>query len=245
MRSHSEEKPHKCKTCEKGFKDKGNLKQHEATHKSDRPHKCEVCGQCFTFKRNMLRHAEIHAQTSKPLPNQNTIYKCDFCDKLFTSEVSLLDHNKEEHPNDTANVNNVVFKCYHRNCDRVFPSEKVFQSHYELVHEEKEESKEHGPYSCQYCGVQFINIKTLRQHSKTSHSSVGTFKCALCNKGFKNECDLKSHMKDHTDKRKKYICNYCSKAWDRPSDLVKHIIRVTSPSNAKIAVTDLQTSLCF
>ena len=77
MRSHSEEKPHKCKTCEKGFKDKGNLKQHEATHKSDRPHKCESCGQCFTFKRNMLRHAEIHAQTSRPLPNQNTIYNAD------------------------------------------------------------------------------------------------------------------------------------------------------------------------
>ena len=75
MRSHSEEKPHKCKTCEKCFKDKGNLKQHEATHKSDRPHKCEFCGQCFTLQRNMLRHAEIHAQSkaSVPLPNHNTV----------------------------------------------------------------------------------------------------------------------------------------------------------------------------
>ena len=97
VRSHSEEKPHKCKTCEKGFKDKGNLKQHEATHKSDRPHKCEVCGQCFTFKRNMLRHAEIHAQTSKPLPNQNTIYKCDFCDFKFLAKLRLKQHLQRRH----------------------------------------------------------------------------------------------------------------------------------------------------
>ena len=224
MRSHSEEKPHKCKTCGKGFKDKGNLKQHEATHNSERPYKCETCGQSFTFKRNMLRHAEIHAQLNRPLPGQNTIYKCVFCDQVFTTKEFLLAHNEEQHPNETANVNNYVFKCYYKNCDKVFPSEKLFKSHFDLVHEENtQDSKSEGPYCCQHCGVQFVNVKTLRQHSKTSHSSVGTFKCALCNKGYKNECDLKSHMKDHTDKRKKYICNYCSKAWDRPSDLVKHI----------------------
>ena len=222
LKTHSEYKPHKCKTCERAFKDRGNLKQHEATHKPERPYKCDHCSQAFTFKRNMLRHAEIH-QKKSPTEVDYNIYKCDFCIKIFASKAELTEHNDTEHPNDPSVPSSHAFKCVQKNCEKIFPTKALFLSHVDLVHQEKEAEKEEGPFSCQHCGVQFVNIKTLRQHSKTSHSNVGGFKCSLCNKKYKNECDLRSHMKDHTDKRRKYVCDYCSKAWDKPSDLVKHI----------------------
>jgi len=152
-----------------------------------------------------------------------TIYKCDSCIKIFSSQTELLEHNLSEHPHDTTGSDSYAFKCVQKNCQRVFPTEALFHSHIGLVHYDKDASTDEGPFSCQFCGVQFVNIKTLRQHLKTFHANVGGFKCSMCSKKFKSECDLKSHMKDHTDKRRKYVCDYCSKAWEKPSDLVKHI----------------------
>ena len=224
LKTHASDKPNKCKICDRGFKDRANLRQHEATHRAERPHKCETCGQAFTFKRNMLRHSEMHKK--KALTVEHTIYKCDLCMMIFSTQTELIDHNQHEHPDSTlteTNATNCVFKCIHQKCQRVFPTEALYLSHVELVHDEKEEKLENGPFSCQFCGVQFVNIKTLRQHLKTFHANIGGFQCALCSKKFKSECDMKSHMKDHNDNRRKYVCDYCSKAWEKPSDLIKHI----------------------
>ena len=224
IKTHASDKPNKCKICDRGFKDRANLRQHEATHRAERPHKCETCGQAFTFKRNMLRHAEMHKK--KALSIEHTIYKCDLCIKIFATQTELIDHNQQEHPDTSLTKftnTNCVFKCVHQKCQRVFPTEALYLSHVELVHHDKEEKMEDGPFSCQFCGVQFVNIKTLRQHLKTFHANIGGFQCSLCNKKFKSECDMKSHMKDHNDNRRKYVCDYCSKAWEKPSDLIKHI----------------------
>ena len=165
IKTHASDKPNKCKICDRGFKDRANLRQHEATHRAERPHKCETCGQAFTFKRNMLRHSEMHKK--KALTIEHTIYKCDLCMKIFSTQTELIDHNQHEHPDASlteSNATNCVFKCVHQKCQRVFPTEALYLSHVELVHDDKEEKMEDGPFSCQFCGVQFVNIKTLRQH---------------------------------------------------------------------------------
>ena len=217
--THNEDKPHKCTVCDKAFRDKGNLKQHVATHSNDRPFKCPVCDQRFTFKRNMMRHAEMHKKNNHL--NEYTIYKCDVCIKIFASSEELIEHSNLEHP-DTDIPNSKVFKCNLPKCQRVFPTEEGYMSHVELVHDEKP-NESTVTYSCQFCGVQFVNEKTLKLHLKKFHANTGGFQCALCQKRFRTECELKGHMQDHTDKKRKYVCDYCSKAWAKPSDLKKHI----------------------
>lgn len=44
MRTHTKEKPYRCKVCFQGFSMSGNLKRHMMTHTGERPHHCEVCG---------------------------------------------------------------------------------------------------------------------------------------------------------------------------------------------------------
>ena len=42
MKSHSEERPHKCSECHRGFKTPASLLNHVNTHTGTRPHKCKV-----------------------------------------------------------------------------------------------------------------------------------------------------------------------------------------------------------
>ncbi|KAJ1464929.1 hypothetical protein T484DRAFT_1648919, partial [Baffinella frigidus] len=47
MRTHSDDRPHKCTVCPMAFKSPGNLEQHMRTHSDDRPHKCTGCLKAF------------------------------------------------------------------------------------------------------------------------------------------------------------------------------------------------------
>ncbi|KAK9737891.1 Zinc finger, C2H2 type [Popillia japonica] len=44
MRSHTKEKPYKCKMCPQRFSIGSNLTRHVMTHTGERPHVCKICG---------------------------------------------------------------------------------------------------------------------------------------------------------------------------------------------------------
>lgn len=48
MKSHSEERPHKCSVCERGFKTLASLQNHVNTHTGTKPHRCKYCSSAFT-----------------------------------------------------------------------------------------------------------------------------------------------------------------------------------------------------
>ncbi|PSN37783.1 Transcriptional repressor CTCF [Blattella germanica] len=48
MKSHSEERPHKCSVCERGFKTLASLQNHVNTHTGTKPHRCKFCDSAFT-----------------------------------------------------------------------------------------------------------------------------------------------------------------------------------------------------
>lgn len=48
MKSHSEERPHKCSVCERGFKTLASLQNHVNTHTGTKPHHCKFCDSAFT-----------------------------------------------------------------------------------------------------------------------------------------------------------------------------------------------------
>lgn len=48
MKSHSEERPHKCSVCERGFKTLASLQNHVNTHTGTKPHHCKYCDSAFT-----------------------------------------------------------------------------------------------------------------------------------------------------------------------------------------------------
>ena len=56
MKSHSEDRPHKCSICQRGFKSMASLQNHINTHTGVRPHKCKSCDSAFTTSGELVRH---------------------------------------------------------------------------------------------------------------------------------------------------------------------------------------------
>ena len=56
MKSHSEDRPHKCTICSRGFKSLASLHNHINVHMGVKPHKCKSCESEFTTSGELIRH---------------------------------------------------------------------------------------------------------------------------------------------------------------------------------------------
>ncbi|KAL1138750.1 hypothetical protein AAG570_008812, partial [Ranatra chinensis] len=90
VRTHTNEKPHRCTTCHKSFTRAENLKIHARSHTGERPYVCPVrgCGKAYSNSSDRFKHTRTHS-VEKP-------YKCKVagCLKRYTDPSSLRKHLK-------------------------------------------------------------------------------------------------------------------------------------------------------
>lgn len=90
VRTHTNEKPHKCDKCEKSFSRAENLKIHSRSHSGEKPYVCPVagCNKAYSNSSDRFKHTRTH-QVEKP-------YKCKIpgCPKRYTDPSSLRKHVK-------------------------------------------------------------------------------------------------------------------------------------------------------
>ena len=88
-RHHSNERPHVCPICSKGFVDKGYLKRHMEFHNENRIFVCEQCGKSFNTESGLNKHTKTH--------NPERPFMCEICSKCFRAKYDLTAHKRNMH----------------------------------------------------------------------------------------------------------------------------------------------------
>ncbi|XP_013420586.2 transcriptional repressor CTCF [Lingula anatina] len=190
MRSHSEERPHKCSICERGFKTIASLQNHINTHTGVRPHKCKECDAAFTTSGELVRHVRYRHSFIKP-------HKCPECD-YASVELSKLKRHIRSHTGERP------YQCPH--CTYASPDTYKLKRHLRIHTGEK-------PYECDICHARFTQSNSLKAHRLIHSGSKPIYQCELCPTTCGRKTDLKIHVQKLHTSDKPLPCKKCPKSF--------------------------------
>ncbi|XP_020281733.1 zinc finger protein 660-like [Pseudomyrmex gracilis] len=199
---HTGERPYKCKSCDKSFKNSSSLFIHKRCHLPDNlkyQYQCDQCDKKFSTKPNLVTHKLIHTGVRN--------FTCDQCGKSFMQKGNLEAHfltHTEEKP----------YKC--SICPKAFKTPMQLKKH-DLVHTDIK------PHQCAVCGKTFREKSTLKEHSRI-HSNAMPFTCEYCGKAFRFKGVLVTHKRQHTGERP-YSCMDCQHHFTNWPNYQKHMRR--------------------
>lgn len=172
MRSHTGEKPYKCKFCDKAYQHGSHLKDHVLSHHTPgyRPHVCEVCGKGFPIAARLRSHQRVH--------KKETPYKCKDCGKTF-ARIELL----RQHLAYKKKGYDIICEL----CGHKFRENYSLKTHMLTKHGEPE-------FHCKYCDKKFFKKKNFNVHVN-NHLGIHEYTCDCCGIAFSCRGALRRHYK--------------------------------------------------
>lgn len=170
-------------------------------------------------------------------------YRCNFCQKNFTSKTGLNLHIQKQHENDKEEKRDEleqIDSSIKIECD--FDLEDTFKS-------DPEQSDSNGndenvttttkntrlknsktkaistvkplKYSCPQCPKMWRTLGELRNHVAT-HSTLRPYICEICGQAYKHKSALDIHIGMHNGINP-FCCQYCNKTFTQKGALQRHL----------------------
>ena len=161
-----------------------------------------------------------------PLPNGSKSapqYKCNRCEKGFTTAGNLKRHILNIHLEDKTRANEIKYCQY---CHKTYSRQDYLTQHIKSVHERA------NKYKCEECGKSYTQKGSLTRHITSIHQNIREFCCKHCNYQAISYNDLKKHAANAHFNRSRYECSICGHASWNASIIKQHIISIHT-SNAK------------
>ncbi|XP_057352515.1 zinc finger protein interacting with ribonucleoprotein K-like isoform X4 [Manis pentadactyla] len=161
-----------CSICEKAFRCKYKLNQHQEVHTGARPYECGECGKFFSYKKTLTEHRRVHTG-ERP-------YECGECGKFFSWKSKLIRHR-------TVHTGERPYEC--GECGKFFSRKSCLTLHRRVHSGER-------PYECGECGKSFSYKASLIRH-RTVHTGERPYQCNECGKSFSRSSALLQHRRAH------------------------------------------------
>lgn len=146
----------------------------------------------YTFKVTNVR--EISNR-----PKQRNKYQCQYCDKMFRSQLRLDAHFQSHHNSRNQNT------CKH--CGQTFNSFERLDKHIKRCTFNNKKRKylrshPHRPafdFICDLCNKKLKKFRSLMDHMNEVHLRKSTCRCRICDKLYPSRYYLQKHLNRHKD----------------------------------------------
>ncbi len=224
----------KCDECDKTFLAEDAFNHHKVTkHGVGKAHTCEICGKKFSKPIYLNHHMNWHnglkpfacthegcdyhawspdqvqKHMRRHVPVNQRPYKCDHCDKRYTTPSQKATHIKLVHE---GQLEQMRVQC--NLCGEIYSSKNYLKYHMIRAHGEEK------TLVCPHCPKKFVEPQSLQKHILI-HSAPSII-CEECGRAFRTELALKNHMRVHTGETP-YHCQHCPYQAKTGITLRKHI----------------------